>query len=285
MISAKRKGMRDRNLMAKIPAWLGPFIVPAPAYRGAGPGFMLGLKKVLSEVECGPGHGLRQKQFGELLGVARSTVHDWSAGNLPDQMRALLCGLERLPEPDQQQFLAGFRRHCPRLEDWSISHDPGATGLLNTLLAQPVGLTLFHGESRRQRTFVVNALGNHNRRLRPERRICGLDLYDEEKFAGVPGMLYLRRRPGFDQERNAAMEMWQLIRKVKCDIVILNGVYSAAPDILPDVIKISKRRHVILADDFPNGLPNCGATVVAVTKDSPKAGLLRISAQQAGWRG
>jgi hypothetical protein len=82
--------------------------------------------------------------------------------------------------------------------------------------------------------------------------------------------------------RQVATEMWPLFRSAACEVLILNGALTAAPEILREVKKISKGRLVILADDFTSGLPKCKASIVTVTKDHRKPGLFRMSIRRSG---
>jgi hypothetical protein len=102
---AKHKGMTRKHAFGAIPDSIRSYISMAPAYQKDGPEFIRKLKAVLDEVECDPGDVLPQKTFGEILGVPKSTIHDWVEGPLPDQIRALFCGLERVSQPQRVHLL------------------------------------------------------------------------------------------------------------------------------------------------------------------------------------
>jgi transcriptional regulator with XRE-family HTH domain len=115
------------------------------------------LKQSLDQTECPPGTCLTQKQFGELLGIPKSTINDWYHGNLAPQIRYFLCALERLPEVARTALLRELCRECPRLDHPRLSQDPETIALLKTVLAQPVGLTLIRGDRDDLRSCLITA--------------------------------------------------------------------------------------------------------------------------------
>lgn len=274
--------MNKRNPLAHVPVSIQQFITLAPAYHRTGSDVLRYLKKVVDMAECGPGQKLPQKAFGGLMGVPPSSMNDWFETGLPPQMQALVCGLERLPESDWLLFLREFCRECPRLEHLSLAHGPGAIQSLKELLARPAGLAMISGSSPKDRNVLLYSLGNSSRRFGPMRRISGLDVTGPTEFSPVPGVFYLRRVLEPDQTRRVAGEMWPVLKQTAYEVLVLNGVISALPEILPELVKISKERLVILADDFTSGLPKCKASIVTVTKDHRKPDLLRISIRWSG---
>ena len=269
--------MKRRNPAAQVPESIRQFITLAPAYHRTGPDALRHLKKVVDMAECGPGQKLPQKAFGELMGVPPSSINDWFETGLPPQIQALVCGLERLPETDWLLFLREFCRECPRLEHPTLGRDAEAIRSIKELLARAASLMLISGSLPGDRTLFWHVLGNSSRRFGPMRRISGLDVTGPTKFSPVPGVFYLRRALELDQRHQVASEMWPVLKQAACEVMVLNGVISALPEILPELVKISKERLVILADDFSSGLPKCNATIVSVTRDQGRPSLLRLS--------
>src|SRR6185503_11086432 len=62
-----------------------------PAYHKSGYEVVRALKQALDRVECSPGQQLEQRQFGCLLGVSKSTIHDWFHGRLVAPIQNFLC--------------------------------------------------------------------------------------------------------------------------------------------------------------------------------------------------
>lgn len=274
--------MNKRNPLANVPLTIQQFVTLAPAYPWTGPGLIRRLKEAVDMAECGPGLKLPQSEFGSLIGAATTTLHDWTEGDLPYQMQALLCGLERLPENEWIRFLRGFFRECPRLEHPALSHDQKATNSLKELLSRTGRLIIIRGTSPHERSFLLHALANSSRRFGPMRRICGLDVTDPAKYSPVPGVFHLRSGLDPGQVRRVVLEMWPLVLSEACEVLVLNGALSAAPEIMQEVKKLSKERLVILADEFPGGLPTAKTAVIDVTRDKRTPGLLRVSVSRVG---
>lgn len=170
----------------------------------------------------------------------------------------------------------------PRLDHPALSHDQKATNSLKELLSRTDRLIIIRGASPHERSFLLTVLGNSSRFFDPVRRICGLDVTGPTQYSPVPGVFHLRSGLDPGQVRRVVLEMWPLIRSEACEVLVLNGALSAAPEIMQEVKKISEDRLVILADDFTSGLPKCKASIVTVTKDHRKPDLLRISIRWSG---
>ena len=252
-------------------------MIKSPAFCQTGPELVRRLKKRLDLIECGPGKNLTQKQFGEVLGVPKSTMNDWFVDPLPEPIQALLCGLERLPETERILFLREFCRECPRLCHPWIAHDPEVVTALERILTQRSGLTVIIGQPKRLQTFLLTAFGNSLGRLDPKHRCCGLDLYNPMEFTPVPGVHYACERQGPGPMGHLITEIWPQLRDSKAELFLLNGVLSMVPQMGPEIMRCSRSRHVILADDFPSGFPAFQANVIRVSNDKFRPKLLRAS--------
>lgn len=276
---AKHKVMKNQPL-AKIPAHLKDSITTGPAYHQLGPGFIRRLKEMIETAECGPGQKLQQKQMAELLGMPKSTLHDWLEGQMPEQIQALICGFERLSETERRTLLRDFCRDCPRVDHPAIVHDPNAVTRLKEILERPTGLTWICGPSRRHRTFILNALGNASRLNAPSQRIVGFDTKPPRIFAPVPGVWYSRQEPEPEWSSRLVNQIWPWLLNSDFDVLILNGVISVAPHLLTDVLRISDSRRVLLADEHLAELPNDKATVLNVVKRDSDKNLTRLHIQR-----
>src|ERR1035438_2283644 len=73
--------MNKRNPLANVPVTIQQFVTQAPAYPWTGPGLIRRLKEAVDMAECGPGLKLPQRAFGQLIGAATTTLHDWTEGD------------------------------------------------------------------------------------------------------------------------------------------------------------------------------------------------------------
>lgn len=234
------------------------------------------LKKRLDHIECDAGRKLTQKQFGELLGVPRSTINDWFVDPLPGPIGALIRALERLPESDRCLFLRDVCRDCPRLRHPWLAHDPKAVAALERVLNQRHSLTVITGRPKRLRTFLLMAFGNSVARIDAQRRCCGLDVNPLE-FAPVPGVDYVSDRNKSVPIQSLISETWSRIMHSQSEVVLLNGVLSIAQQLGPEIVECSHARHVILTDDLPSDFPAMPTCVIRVAADKYQSQLLRVS--------
>jgi hypothetical protein len=193
------------------------------------------------------GGELTQKRFAELTGVPKSTVHDWFYGRLVDQIRGLLCCLERLNLSQRAALLQQICRDCPRIDDPRLAHDQQTVTVLKALVRQPCGLTLIGGRPEGARTFLVTAMGNS---AAGWLQACGLDVRPPEFFVPVSGVFYLdaSHRP---MDRSAIVHaLWPVILSCRAQLLILNGVWNSVPELHPKIIAAARSRNVIIADGF-----------------------------------
>jgi hypothetical protein len=160
-----------------------------------------------------------------------------------------------------------------------LAHDPGTIKKLESLLQRPVGLTLILGRSDEAKTFLFTAMGNSALRLKARIRICGLDLNAPISFSPVPGVFHCPTRLGTPKLQQIAAEVWPLIAGRRANLVLLNRVWSAAPELQPAIERLATEKHVILADDW-----DCGQ-VRQLRRIQPTPQALRIFPHQthASW--
>jgi hypothetical protein len=244
--------MKKNSCAEKWGALPNPSYQVAPAYPKTGTEVVRKLKKILDQTECPPGACLMQKEFGELLGMPKSTAHDWFHGNLAPQIRYFLCALERLPEVSRMALLREFCRECPRLDHPRFDQGPDTIARLKTVLDQPAGLTLIQGDSDDLRTFLITAIGHSTRVLVPAKRVGGVDVHKPDRFVPVNGVLYLG--PGWDSADRAAvaLSVCKQIEECPAQLLLLNGVWSALPEEQTQILRLAGHRNVILADYFPS---------------------------------
>jgi hypothetical protein len=229
-----------------------------PAYNRSGHEVFRTLKKMIDRVECSQGQQLEQRQFAHLLGVPKSTAHDWFHGKLATALQSFLCAFERLPETDRILFLREFCRLCPRLEHPRLAHDVETSDRLRLCVEQRAGLTILNG-AEEPRTFLVTAMGHSISRVDPKRTALGLDVHRPRSFVPVAGVHYCQQPPNRDQVSRLAGAIMERCKASNAEVLILNGVWSGV-SLLPALLRqLSATRHVIAADDF-------GASLDPVTR-------------------
>jgi hypothetical protein len=224
-------------------------LILGPAYQKSGYEVIRALKRSLDRTECSPGQQLEQRQFGSLLGVSKSTIHDWFHGALADPIQNLLCAFERLSETDRILFLREFCRECPRLEHPRLAHDVESLNRLRFCLEQRAGLTIVDGPAE-PRTFLVTALGHSFARVDPQRMACGLDVHRPETFVPVAGVYYCQHPPNPAEARKLLVEIMDGFKDSKAGVVIFNGIWSGISQFPAVIRRLMTTRHVIVADCF-----------------------------------
>jgi hypothetical protein len=120
---------------------------------------------------------------------------------------------------------------------------------MQNLLTQNTGLTLLVGGSDEQRTFLITALGHTFCRLdRRHRKVAGIDLHDPTWFVPIETMSYLKGPANPAQAGGLVRRVWPEIVSSKKPIVLLNGIWSALPELHNDILSLATRRHIIVAD-------------------------------------
>jgi hypothetical protein len=238
---------KEKSNVTPIPhseIWLKP-----PAYPKLANEVIRQLKQLMDEAERPVGQALTQKEFGRLVGVPRSTIHDWYHGRLVEPIMHFLCAIERLSETQRAGLFRKLCRDCPRLQHARLAHDPQAVNSLRGLMARPAGLICIIGAAEEQRTFLATALGNSVGQLMPERTVSGIDVHQPTDFVPVPGVRYLRNATTAEC-KNVIRQLWEELRSEPTDVVILNGIWNLMPEIRRGVFELAKERSVIVADAF-----------------------------------
>jgi hypothetical protein len=256
-------------------------ILLAPTYHKSGYEVVRALKQALDRAECCPGQGLEQKQFGYLLGVSKSTIHDWFHGKLVAQIQNFLSALERLSETDRSLLLREVCRPCPRLEHPRLAHDTETLSRLRAVLNQRTGLTIVVGPSE-PRTFLVTALGHAITQAEPTRRACGLDANRPDTFVPVAGVFYCQYPPNPEQARQIVAQAMAHIEGSGSELVICNGVWSGLSQLPRAIKRLAATRHLLVADEFDPTLGDLmeatpsAIQVMVVSQIPGKQGLIHI---------
>lgn len=236
----------------------------APAYPSDSRKIIKTLKEALDRAELLSGGEIEQKRFGELLGLPKSTVNDWMHGRLVEQIERFVCALERLDDTARLRFLRQICRPCPRLSDGWFSHDQAVVTGLTATARQLCGLTFVSGPVDMLRTYVVTAIGNSAAGMI---RACGFDVHNPKTFVPIPGVFYLENPCSQEDLRKIVHAVWTNCNDCDSPLVVLNGVWNAAPELQSEIISAAKHKHVLVTDDFGGGRPQ-------LTRKAPKPSTL-----------
>jgi hypothetical protein len=200
---------------------------------------LLALKASLGR---GTGAPLTFDEWGEMVGRPGNTLASWCADGEAHQIQALLASLERLPKPDRHRMVEDACRLYATLRHKRLAHDFVAMSELAALLRQATGFTAIQGVMDHLRTFLLTALGNSFEGAGP---VAGIDAHRPDGFVPVVGVSYP------DDPRDAAGHVrraWPDVRSTEASLILLNGVWSVAPELRPEILDLARRAHVVAAD-------------------------------------
>jgi len=184
-------------------------------------------------------------------GVPEGTVKDWFANNGRPTADFLLQLLERIPERLRLELLTQACRTCPVLDHPRFKCDQTIISQLKTISSQSRGISFIVGGNGESRTFLLTAMANAflGMASRP-RKVDGIDVHEPDWFVPLPGVRYLRNLFEPVSLRNTVRADWQEVRAGEARLVVLNGVWSAVPNIQNDVLELAERAAIIVADSI-----------------------------------
>ena len=196
------------------------------------------------------GYSLGNLAFARLIGRSESTTSFWFGVSSQPHLVSWLCLLEQLVPLERHRVVDELCRDLPQVDHPRLKHNPATVGVLKKLLAKNTGLTFITGGTAPQRTFVLTALGHTFCRVdRLHRNPAGLDIHEPSWFVPVETLLYLRNcdRPGETQK--AVRKLWPQLRTSQKPLILLNGIWSLAPELRKDIVALAgEQRHVVVAD-------------------------------------
>lgn len=213
------------------------------------------LKAALSESLGAP---LSFPSWARISGRPSATLFSWCEAGEVYQLQALLASLERLPEQRRHQLVDEACRLYPTLRHRNLAHDPLAVSSLDKLLRQASGLTVIEGDSDHRRTFLLTALGHSYPAPEGSPGTAGLDIHEPNSFVPVLGVTYFPNPLHAAELLRQINQAWPAVLSANAHLVLLNGVWTRAPKLQPDILELAHGRHVILADApfvKPSALP------------------------------
>jgi len=195
---------------------------------------------------------LKLDRLSTMIGIPVSTSHDWFCVSKLSQVSALLCMIERLPEDAWCQVIRSGLRDFPSLRHSRLAWDYDNVARLEALTQAKNGITVIRGGSDAERTFVITALGHSFQLLDPlQRMIMGIDVHEPRNFVPLESVLYIRELVAHARLQEIVLDQWPTIRNAKAPCLVFNGIASAVPNLIPSILELAERRHVILADSVP----------------------------------
>jgi len=206
------------------------------------------LQGIKSAIGLAEARGISFDDLEQLSGRPAGTIGSWFEGARMIQLEFLFALLERVPAVLRRDLIDASCRVQPTLRHPKLAHDPIALSRLETLLKQRIGFTIIQGGPEHARAFVLNALGNSAREVEfTQRSIVGVEIQPVSTWAPVPGIIQLSTQP---EPRQQVQRAWPKIQQANDGSLILLGqVWNRIPHLLPEIVQLARRCHVLVADD------------------------------------
>lgn len=186
------------------------------------------------------------KRIAQLLGRSASTTHFWFEVYSHPQVLSFMALLERLSPAQRQAFVQSHCRLLPTLDHPLI----GQSGAISCqrLLQKNNGLTFISGASD-STTFILTAIGHTAMRFgRAPHNVVGIDLHRPNAFVPIETVHYIDSVQNASVVSTLANMAWVRIVTSMSPLVLLNGVWSLVPELRKDIINLSQKKHVMIAD-------------------------------------
>ena len=265
-IAAKHEGMKKQTGPNKTRP---TDLIRLPAFPTAGNKIF---ESIAAAITASRGYLMKSQDLGRLMGQSPTTTSYWFSGSKQPHLISLFCLLEQLLPEERIRAVSKLCRQLPSLDDPRLRHDQNTVSELKELLKQDKGLTFITGGTTDQRTFLLSALGHYLCRADIIHRTpVGLDTHEPTWFVPIETVSYLRNnhRPG--ETLGAILALWPSICSSKASIVILNGIWSAAPELHKDILTLAAKKHVFVANEM---MPSAADSV---SKVGPPRHWIRVS--------
>lgn len=215
------------------------------------PAFPMAGNKLFSNIGAAVGASrgyVKNAALARIMGSSESTASYWFGDSNQPHLVALFSLLEHLTPEVRHRIVDKHCRELPRLDHPWLKHDLDLVGALTNLLDQDNGLTFIVGGDPRQRTFLLTAMGHTFCRVdRQNRSPVGLDLHAPSWFVPVETLCYLRNSHSPAKTLEAIRQIWPSLRASKIPLLLLNDIWSTAPELQKDILALATHRHVIVA--------------------------------------
>lgn len=165
-------------------------------------------------------------------------------------MLAFLILLERLSPAQRYRFIEAHCRLFPTFAHPWLAQAPRKARKLQQLLGQKARLSFVTGASDFARTQFVTAVGHSflaSNQKKPS--VAGIDLHLPLHFVPVDTVTYINTRADSREALRAAVNLWPKIATSGARVLILNRVWSAAPELHKEFLRCSTFKNVVAADE------------------------------------
>lgn len=199
------------------------------------------------------GYSLSNLALARIMGASKSTASFWIGVYAQPHLVSWICLLEQISPVERHRVVDELCRDLPVLDHPRLRHNQIMVSMLKSILGKNSGLTFVTGGNEQQRTFLLTALGhNFCRTDRLHQTPAGIDVHEPTWFVPIESMLYLRQLCNNGLSLAAVRKVWPNVRSSKAPLILLNGVWSMAPDLRKEIISLAVTRHVIVAEqDVP----------------------------------
>lgn len=237
--------MRKRpcNLPAKTLKPIGP-----PAYPRHARELFADLRlQIESELQ----RGLSFQRLGAMIGQPRSTTHYWFEVYDHPHVIAFVALLEWLSPCRRQEFIEKHCRVLPSLSDPRLARFQPQVRELLLSTKQRTGLTILTGGTEGLRTFLVTAFCHTlEPRSRRQRQIAGIDVHLPDDIVPASSLFYFDSNLRPRVLRDAIGTVWRRVQTSSAHFLVFNGVWGRVPHIRPDLLALSRPKHVVLAEEM-----------------------------------
>ncbi len=227
---------------------LTPSTFIAPAFPFSGPELFQDLRRRLAS---SLGEPMTYNRLARILGRSLSTAFSWCEFFSHPHVLGFVSLVERLSPAERGEFWAQRLRVTPALGQSSLSCSQAKIAQLHALLSKTAGITLIVGATDLVRSYLFSALGHRYCRLGgTQQPPAGIDLHRPVSFVPVESLLYIDHTIGVKEQRQLVATNLPRILTKRSALLLFNGVWSAAPEFRPHLLKCARQKHVILADEI-----------------------------------
>jgi len=242
-----KKALMNEELKKKRTNLDYPGLVRPPFYPVAAKEI---LNRLRSSLEQQNNAKVTFEQIARMTGLGTSTVHYWWSESVHDDLIALLCVIEQLTPNRRQQILTTYCRVLPTLDHPRLAHDLRNITLLVDLLRRKTGFTLITGGTDSARAFVFGTLAHAFPAIhRTQQAVAGIDLHASSALVPIATLVYARQPRDPLQLQDGVRQIWPEISQSAARALFLNGVWSVMPEVRNDLLRWSRRKHIILAEN------------------------------------
>jgi hypothetical protein len=256
------------------------------------PGYPFDARRLLSDLRDllarTSGRRMYYEELGRLMGKSKSTAHFWFDIHRNQNLLGFMALLEHLTPRQRRHFIDWHCRVNPTLRHPRLAHAKSNGTKLSRLLNHDPGLTIITGGTDPMRTFVFTALGNAcpvTHEGKPAS--TGIDIHRPRTFVPLLSLKYIDETLTRDRIRQLVLNVWPRVL-TSGNLLLCNGVWSSVPETRADILRVTKLRHVILAEKWNpdiERMANLARTPVHIVEVSPEgtnSGLIRLEFHISG---